>query len=84
MLTDGAQTEAYTHDATGNVTAQTINTTQTTFGYDRDRLLSAATTGGSTAAYNYDPLGRLDTVTSGTTVTERNSYDGFDHITDSR
>lgn len=81
VQTDGAATESYTHDAAGNVTAQTINTTKTTYSYDRDRLLSAAVAGGSAATYNYDPLGRLDTVTSGTTQLEASTYDGFDHIT---
>jgi len=77
---DGTTTESYVHDATGNVTSQTLNATPaTTYNYDRDRLLTAVT-GTATATYNYDPLGRLDTVTSGSTVVERNAYDGFDHI----
>jgi RHS repeat-associated protein len=81
VQTDGATTESYTHDATGNVTAQTINNTPpTTYNYDRDRLLTAAVTGGPTTSYNYDPLGRLDTVTSGASQLESNTYDGFDHI----
>ncbi len=79
VATDGATTESYTHDATGNVTDQTISNTRTIFSYDRDRLLTAVT-GGSTASYNYDPLGRLDTVTSGATQVQANTYDGFDHI----
>jgi RHS repeat-associated protein len=83
VLTDGSQTESYTHDATDNVTSQTINTVTTNFTYDRDRLLKAAITGGSTASYNYDPLGRLDTVTGGSSpcgALEHNTYDGFDNI----
>ena len=81
VTADGTATEAYVHDATGNVTSQTISGTKTTFGYDRDRLMSAAVIGGATSYYNYDPLGRLDTVTSSTgTQLESNTYDGFDHI----
>jgi RHS repeat-associated protein len=79
VQTDGATTESYTHDATGNVVSQTANGTQTAYNYDRDRLLTA-TAGGSTADYNYDPLGRLDTVTSGASQLESNTYDGFDNI----
>jgi len=79
VQTDGATTESYTHDLTGNVTSQTVSNTQTTFKYDRDRLLSA-TTGGSIANYNYDPLGRLDTVNSGATQLQSNTYDGFDNL----
>jgi RHS repeat-associated protein len=82
VITDGSATETYTHDATDNVTSQTVNNTPTTFNYDRDRLLSA-TSGGSTVNYNYDSLGRLDTVTGGSSpcgVVERNTYDGFDNI----
>src|SRR5262249_14685353 len=75
VQTDGTTTESYTHDANGNVVSQTINGTQTSFNYDRDRLLSA--TSGSTAVYNYDPIGRLDTITSGTTLLQSNTYDGF-------
>ncbi|MGW0998335.1 golvesin C-terminal-like domain-containing protein [Streptomyces sp. NPDC002523] len=77
---NGASTETYVHDDNANVTSQTVGGTSTTYTYDRNRLLSSAT-GGTTAAYNYDPYGRLDTTTSAGTVTERNTYDGFDHIT---
>jgi RHS repeat-associated protein len=76
---DGTVTEKYTHDANSNVTVQTVSGATTTFGYDRNRLLTA-TTNGSTADYNYDPFGRLDTVTVGGQVTSSNTYDGFDHI----
>ena len=54
-----------------------------TYNYDRNRLLTA-TSGATTASYNYDPYGRLDTITAGGTVLERNTYDGFDHLTENR
>jgi RHS repeat-associated protein len=76
---DGTVTEAYTHDASDNVVSQSINGVDTTFNYDRNRLLTAVTNG-VTAGYNYDPLGRLDTVTSGGTLQEGNTYDGFDRV----
>jgi len=76
---DGTVTESYGHDASDNVTSQTVNGAATTFNYDRNRLLTAVT-GGATADYNYDPFGRLDTVTSAGQVQQRNTYDGFDHI----
>src|SRR5262249_19131087 len=61
VTTDGATTEAYTHDPSGNVTSQTINGTTINYVYDRNRLLQATTgTGTIIADYNYDPLGRLD------------------------
>ncbi len=78
---DGAITESYVHDANDSVTSQTVNGTTTTFNYDRNRLLTALT-GGATADYNYDPFGRLDTVTSAGQVQQRNTYDGFDHVTE--
>jgi YD repeat-containing protein len=72
-------TETYLHDAANNVISQTLQGVTTTFGYDRNRLLTA-TAAGQTAAYNYDPFGRLDTVTAAGTVLERYRYDGFDRI----
>ncbi|GIF23486.1 RHS repeat-associated protein [Actinoplanes tereljensis] len=80
---DHPATETYVHDANNNVIDQTVNGLQTTFRYDRNRLLTS-TAGGATAKYNYDPYGRLDTVTSGGQVVERNTYDGFDHIVQNR
>ncbi|MFI1098509.1 DNRLRE domain-containing protein [Streptomyces sp. NPDC020917] len=77
---NGAETETYVHDANANVISQSVAGTATTYTYDRNRLLSSAS-GGTTAAYNYDPYGRLDTITGGGTVVERNTYDGFDHVT---
>jgi RHS repeat-associated protein len=77
------ETESYTHDANNNVITQTVDNATTNFTYDRNRLLTA-TTGTATAAYNYDPFGRLDKVTSGTTVLERYTYDGFDRVTEHR
>lgn len=77
---NGADTETYVHDDNANVISQTVNNTTTTYNYDRNRLLSSLS-GSTTAAYNYDPYGRLDTITSAGTVIERNTYDGFDHIT---
>ncbi|SCL69514.1 DNRLRE domain-containing protein [Micromonospora peucetia] len=79
----GADTETYVHDANNNVIDQTIKNATTTFNYDRNRMLTAST-GGATASYNYDPFGRLDTVTAAGTVIERNVYDGFDHVIESR
>ena len=77
---NGATTETYVHDANANVVSQTVQGAATTFTYDRNRLLSSAS-GGATAAYTYDPYGRLQSVTSAGTVIERNTYDGFDHVT---
>jgi RHS repeat-associated protein len=74
-----AAVESYVHDANDNVVSQTVKGVATTFGYDRNRLLSA-TTAGITSAYNYDPFGRLDTVFTAGTLTARYSYDGFDRI----
>ena len=39
----GAGSESYTHDANGNVIAQSIGGVATSFTYDRNRLLTAAT-----------------------------------------
>ncbi|MGA5193277.1 RHS repeat-associated core domain-containing protein, partial [Streptomyces exfoliatus] len=79
----GAGTETYVHDDNANVISQSVKGTSTTFTYDRNRLLSAAS-GGATASYNYDPFGRQESVTSGGTVIERSVYDGFDHIVESQ
>nr|WP_246220888.1 DNRLRE domain-containing protein [Phytoactinopolyspora mesophila] len=76
-------TETYTHDANGNVVAQTVDGTSTSFVYDRNRLLTA-TTSGVSAGYNYDPFGRLDTVTAAGELLERYVYDGFDRIAEHR
>jgi RHS repeat-associated protein len=78
-----SDTETYVHDPNNNVVSQTIKGTTTTYNYDRNRLLTAVT-GGTTADYNYDPFGRLDTVTSAGQVIERNTYDGFDHVTENQ
>ncbi|WP_344300529.1 DNRLRE domain-containing protein [Paractinoplanes deccanensis] len=80
---DGAGTETYIHDANNNVVDQTVKNVRTTYNYDRNRLLTAAT-GGVTSTYNYDPFGRLDTVTAAGVVVERNVYDGFDHVVENR
>ncbi|TQK52322.1 RHS repeat-associated protein [Streptomyces sp. SLBN-118] len=76
---NGAGTETYVHDDNANVISQTVRGTPTAFTYDRNRLQSASISGAS-ISYNYDPFGRLDTATSGTSVVERNVYDGFDHV----
>jgi len=76
---DGTVTESYAHDASGNVTSQTLSGAATTYNYDRNRLLTSVTNG-VTAAYNYDPFGRIDTVTAAGQVQARSTYDGFDHI----
>ncbi|WP_419997818.1 DNA/RNA non-specific endonuclease [Streptomyces boninensis] len=75
----GAGTETYVHDDNANVVSQTIKGKTTTFGYDRNRLLKATTPEGS-VSYQYDPFGRQESVTSGDTVIERNTYDGFDRV----
>jgi RHS repeat-associated protein len=79
--------EAYIHDANDNVISQTLTnptgTTTTTSTYDRNRLQQSVT-GSSTANYNYDPWGRLDSITSGTSVLQRNLYDGFDRVSEHR
>ncbi|MEL3950019.1 RHS repeat-associated core domain-containing protein [Streptomyces sp. LNU-CPARS28] len=77
---DGAGTETYVHDDNANVISQTVKGKTTTYGYDRNRLLKAAS-GGAEAWYQYDPFGRQETVTSGGQVVERNTYDGFDRVT---
>ena len=76
---DGTVTESYAHDASGNVTSQTLSGAATTYNYDRNRLLTTVTDG-VTAAYNYDPFGRIDTVTAAGQVQARSTYDGFDRI----
>ncbi|MFD9884823.1 DNA/RNA non-specific endonuclease [Streptomyces alboflavus] len=76
---DGAGTETYVHDDNANVISQTVKGKTTTYGYDRNRLLKAAS-GGAEAWYQYDPFGRQETVTSGGKVVERNTYDGFDRV----
>ncbi|WP_186315737.1 DNRLRE domain-containing protein [Catellatospora sichuanensis] len=75
--------ETYVHDANDNVVSQSINGVATTFNYDRNRLLTAVTSG-VTAKYNYDPFGRLDTVTAAGQVLQRKTYDGFDHVAEER
>ena len=79
----GAGSESYTHDANGNVIAQSIGGVATSFTYDRNRLLTAAS-GGSSAGYTYDPFGRLESVTSAGRQLERKVYDGFDHVIEHR
>ncbi|MFI7067417.1 DNRLRE domain-containing protein [Kribbella sp. NPDC050124] len=71
--------ESYTHDAAGNVISQVVKDVPTTFSYDRNRLLTA-TSSGSTASYTYDPFGRLTQVSSAGKVIERNTYDGYDRV----
>ncbi|WP_124777863.1 DNRLRE domain-containing protein [Micromonospora inaquosa] len=79
----GAGAENYVHDANNNVVSQSVGGVNTTFDYDRNRLLTS-TTSGITSSYNYDPFGRLNTVTSGGTLLQRNVYDGFDRIIENR
>ncbi|MFI6500342.1 DNRLRE domain-containing protein [Nonomuraea typhae] len=74
------QTETYLHDANGNVYEEEVLGKNTTFTYDRNRLISSAT-GSATSTYVYDPYGRLRSVNSGGTALEKYTYDGFDHIT---
>ncbi|WP_314618205.1 golvesin C-terminal-like domain-containing protein [Streptomyces stackebrandtii] len=79
---NGAGTETYVHDSNANVISQTVKGVPSTFTYDRNRLLTA-TTSGTSFSYNYDPFGRQESVTSGGRVVERSAYDGFDHVVES-
>ncbi|MEQ4207936.1 RHS repeat-associated core domain-containing protein [Actinopolymorpha sp. B9G3] len=74
-----AGSESYVHDANNNVISQQIGGVATSYSYNRNRLVSA-TTSGTTANYNYDPFGRLDTVTAADELVESYRYDGFDRI----
>ncbi|MFI6359558.1 DNRLRE domain-containing protein [Streptomyces sp. NPDC050743] len=76
---NGAGTETYVHDNNANVINQTVQDITTAFKYDRNRLLTA-TTSGASANYNYDPFGREESVTTSGQVVQRNTYDGFDHV----
>jgi RHS repeat-associated protein len=73
-------TENYTYDANNNTTEQTVAGTTTTYKYDRNRLTSATATGGSTSIDHYDPFGRLDHVNTAGQLSDKYTYDGFDHI----
>ncbi|MFF0249975.1 DNRLRE domain-containing protein [Streptosporangium sandarakinum] len=75
-----ATTDTYTHDPNSNVYDQTVLGKQTTFTFDRNRLMTS-TTAGATSTYTYDPYGRLRTITGGGKVQEKYTYDGFDHVT---
>ncbi|TVT26499.1 hypothetical protein FNH05_31355 [Amycolatopsis rhizosphaerae] len=77
---DGKDNQNYTYDLAGNITAQTIAGVTSTNVFDRNRQLST-TQNGLTGTFNYDPFGRVDTVTSGSTVQDRYTYDGFDRVT---
>ena len=81
----GAGTETYVHDANNNVIQQIVGGVNTTYHYERNRLLSVINwTAGVISNYNYDPYGRLDTVSSGGQIRERLTYDGFDHLVEHR
>ncbi|MEU8247013.1 DNRLRE domain-containing protein [Nonomuraea sp. NPDC048916] len=75
-----AETETYSHDANSNVWQEEVLGEQTTFTYDRDRLMTSVTAG-ATSTYTYDPYGRLRTIQSGGKTQEKYTYDGFDHVT---
>ncbi|MET9066463.1 RHS repeat domain-containing protein [Streptosporangium sandarakinum] len=75
-----ATTDIYWHDPNSNVYDQTVLGKQTTFTFDRNRLMTS-TTAGATSTYTYDPYGRLRTITGGGKVREKYTYDGFDHVT---
>ncbi|WP_079044715.1 MULTISPECIES: DNRLRE domain-containing protein [unclassified Streptomyces] len=81
---NGAGTETYLHDDNANVISQTVKGATTTFRYDRNRLLTATTSGATPADYSYDPFGRQQSVSSGGKVVERSVYDGFDHVVESQ
>ncbi|WP_455432609.1 golvesin C-terminal-like domain-containing protein [Streptosporangium canum] len=74
-----AETDTYLHDANSNVYDQTVQGKQTTFTFDRNRLMTSATAG-QTSTFNYDPYGRLRTITGGGKTQEKYTYDGFDHV----
>ncbi|MFR9755052.1 DNRLRE domain-containing protein [Streptomyces sp. TR06-5] len=76
---DATASETYLYDGNSNIVDQTVDGTNTTSVYDRNRLLKT-TTSGIASTYNYDPLGRLDTVSTNGTVQSKYSYDGFDRI----
>ncbi|MGW7288159.1 golvesin C-terminal-like domain-containing protein [Streptomyces sp. NPDC054847] len=80
---NGAATETYVHDNNANVISQTVQDTTTTFGYDRNRLLTS-TTAGATSSFNYDPFGRQESVTKDGRIVSRSVYDGFDHVVESQ
>nr|WP_316959696.1 RHS repeat-associated core domain-containing protein [Streptomyces sp. TRM68367] len=80
---NGATSNTYVHDDNANVTSQTVDSTTSTFTYDRNCLLTA-TAGGVTADYNYDPFGRQESVTSSGQIISRTTYDGFDNVTESQ
>ncbi|WP_426405359.1 DNRLRE domain-containing protein [Streptomyces sp. R-07] len=80
---NGASTETYVHDDNANVVSQSVDNTSTTFGYDRNRLLTS-TTAGATSSFNYDPFGRQESVTKGGQIVSRSVYDGFDHVVESQ
>ncbi|MEU8249219.1 polymorphic toxin-type HINT domain-containing protein [Nonomuraea sp. NPDC048916] len=75
-----AETETYSHDANSNVYDETVLGKQTTFTYDRNRLMTSVSSG-QTSTYTYDPYGRLRTIQGGGKTWEKYTYDGFDHIT---
>ncbi|MGW1157847.1 golvesin C-terminal-like domain-containing protein [Streptomyces sp. NPDC002519] len=77
--TGGGQNESYVYDDNGNVTSSTVGGQTSTSVYDRNRLATTVVAGVS-SGYHYDPYGRLDNVTTGGSVVERYTYDGFDHI----
>ncbi|MEV6251538.1 RHS repeat-associated core domain-containing protein, partial [Streptomyces sp. NPDC051742] len=80
---NGAGTDTYVHDDNANVVSQTVDNVTSTYGYDRNRLLSMATPNAS-FSYNYDPFGRQESVTSDGQVIERSVYDGFDRLVESQ
>ncbi|MBP2328480.1 RHS repeat-associated protein [Kibdelosporangium banguiense] len=73
------ETESYAHDANNNVVNQTLEGKNTTFTYDRNRLVTSKTDQ-TTSVHAYDPFGRLDKVTSAGKVSEKYRYDGFDRV----
>uniref|UniRef100_A0AAU1UNF1 DNRLRE domain-containing protein n=1 Tax=Streptomyces sp. NBC_00119 TaxID=2975659 RepID=A0AAU1UNF1_9ACTN len=79
----GAGTDTYVHDDNANVVSQTVDSTTSTYDYDRNRLLTS-TTSGTTFSYDYDPFGRQESVTGGGKTIERSVYDGFDHVVDAQ
>ncbi|MDL2081280.1 polymorphic toxin-type HINT domain-containing protein [Streptomyces sp. GXMU-J15] len=77
------RTETYRYDPNNNVVQQRIGETETTFDYDRDRLLSS-TSAGAKSSYLYDVYGRLSQVTAGGKPAQQNVYDGFDRLIETR
>jgi RHS repeat-associated protein len=75
---DNDRTENYKTDDNGNVYEQELDDQETSFEYDRNRLVSSDTDGEEESKYHYDAFGKLRKVTQSGEEKERYKYDGFD------